>query len=172
MSHQRWQRRIQLRSIVTCSFRNIPWHHAMYSWLDTSPSLSIVRKWILQKDIRVLGQSLSGLPSKFNFNWSSLLPLSAHVGCIQVNALFHILFASLHTLAFFQVLLHTSAFFLGMRSEIWLMLVHFWGGSCMLAKHNMLLYCHRAIQPTQQLLYLEVYNLNLAAWFTFQHQSM
>jgi len=34
-------------------------------------------------------------------------------------------FASLHTLAFFQVLLHTSAYFLGMGSEIWLMLFHF-----------------------------------------------
>ena len=65
--------------------------------------------------------------------------LSAHVGCIQLNALFHILFASLHTLAFFQVLLHTSAFFLGVGSEIWLMLFHFRGGSCMLAKHNMLI---------------------------------
>jgi len=50
---------------------------------------------------------------------------SAHVGCIQVNALFHILFASLHTLAFFEVLLHTSAFFLGVGSEIWLMLFCF-----------------------------------------------
>jgi len=34
-------------------------------------------------------------------------------------------FASLHTLAFFQVLLCTSAFFLGVGSEIWLMLFHF-----------------------------------------------
>ena len=56
--------------------------------------------------------------------------LSAHVGCIQVNALFHILVVSLHTLAFFQVLLHTSAFFLGMGSDIGLLLFHFWGGSC------------------------------------------
>jgi len=94
--------------------------------------------------------------------------LSAHVGCIQVNALFYILFASLNTLAFFQVLLHTSAFFFGVGSEIWLMLFRFLGGSCLLAKHSMLLYHHRTIQSTQQLLYLEVYNL--AAWFIFQHQ--
>ena len=45
------------------------------------------------------------------------------------------------------------------------------GGSCLVAKH-MLLHHHSAIQPTQQLLYLEVYNLNLATWFTFQTVSI
>jgi len=50
--------------------------------------LRIIRQGL----IRVLGQSLSGLPSKFNFNWSSLLP-SVSTYWMQVNALFHILFA-------------------------------------------------------------------------------
>jgi len=86
-------------------FRNVPWHHAMYSFhLDTSPSLSVVcRKtsecldnlWVdSQASSTLIGQVFSHL--------------SGHVGCIQVNALFHILFASLNTLAFFQVLLHTG----------------------------------------------------------------
>ena len=82
-------------------FRNIPWNHAMYSFhLDTS---QICRKtsgcldnlWVdSQASSNLIGQVFSHL--------------SAHVGCIQVNALFHILFASLNTLAFFQVLLHTG----------------------------------------------------------------
>jgi len=97
----------------------------------------------------VLGQSLSGLPRKCKFNWLSLLTLSAPVGCTKVDALFHILFASLHPWAFFQALVHTSAFCLCVRSEIGLMLFHLCGGSCMRTNHNMLLYCHRGIQLTQ-----------------------
>jgi len=42
---------------------------------------------------RVLGQSLSRLPSKLGFIIGHVFShLSAPVGCIQVNALFHILF--------------------------------------------------------------------------------
>ena len=68
------------------------------------------------------------------------------------NNRFHILSHQPPHLAFFQVLLCTPAFFLSLGSD---MLLHFWGGSCLLAKHNMLLYHHRAIQPTQHLLYLQ-----------------
>ena len=60
----------------------------------------------------MLGQSLSGLPSKFDFNWSAAV-------CLQ--------------------------------------------------KPNVLLYHHKAIQPTHQLLYLEVYNLNLAVRTVLPH---
>ena len=92
-SYQRWQRSVQLSSIkkhrVSC-FRNIPWCHAMqlqFALWHTTITLENCRKtsecldniWVdFQASSTLIGQVFSHL--------------SAHVGCIQVNALFHILF--------------------------------------------------------------------------------
>ena len=105
------------------------------------------------------GQSISGswdtltrgvvcgvCPSRYN---PGMVRVSLDPG---INALFHILFASLHTLAFFQVLLHTSAFFLGVGSEI---------GSCSftfevaaVCLQNTTCFCP-VTGPYSQLLYLD-----------------
>jgi len=63
-------------------------------------------------------------------------------------------------LAFFPVLLCTSAFFLGVGLEIWHMLFHFRGDMLLLTEIKTFLFCHGAIQPTQQLLF-EIWNFTI-----------
>ena len=87
--------------------------------LDTSPSLCVKTSECL----------LSGLPSKFNFNWSSHLPSVSVYWMHSINALFHILFCLLLSL------LCTCTFFLGLELEKWLLLFHFRGcSSCFACK--------------------------------------
>jgi len=87
-----------------------------FNSVQTSPSICVVRRWVVCQRL---------------LDAFKLMPCSTYF---------------LHTLVQFTALLCTSAFFLGLELEIWLMFFHFWGGSSLSANLFFLLY-NRLLPP-------------------------